>query len=42
MLVGEALSNCMKLGVQTNRRRRIGSVPGIKVGDIFYYWSECA
>ncbi|CAE6007208.1 unnamed protein product [Arabidopsis arenosa] len=39
-LLTTASTNCTKLGVQTNRRRRIGAVPGVQVGDIFYYWGE--
>ncbi|ESQ51251.1 hypothetical protein EUTSA_v10017698mg [Eutrema salsugineum] len=35
-----ALSNCMNLGVRTNMRKRIGPVPGVEVGDIFYFWGE--
>ncbi|KAG7654663.1 unnamed protein product [Arabidopsis thaliana] len=35
-----ASGNCTKMGVKTNTRRRIGAVPGIHVGDIFYYWGE--
>ncbi|XP_010479112.1 PREDICTED: histone-lysine N-methyltransferase, H3 lysine-9 specific SUVH7-like [Camelina sativa] len=33
-------ANCRTMGVQTNRRRRTGPVPGVEVGDIFYYWGE--
>ncbi|XP_019091013.1 PREDICTED: histone-lysine N-methyltransferase, H3 lysine-9 specific SUVH7-like [Camelina sativa] len=33
-------SNCRNMRVQTNKRRRIGPVPGVHIGDIFYYWGE--
>ncbi|KAL0801200.1 hypothetical protein Bca101_056376 [Brassica carinata] len=39
-LLTTALSNCKNLGVRTNTKKRIGSIPGIKVGDIFYFWGE--
>ncbi|AEC07623.1 SET domain group 21 [Arabidopsis thaliana] len=35
-----ASTNCMNLGVRTNMTRRIGPIPGVQVGDIFYYWCE--
>ncbi|ESQ38485.1 hypothetical protein EUTSA_v10029323mg [Eutrema salsugineum] len=35
-----ALTNCRNLGVRTNTRKRIGPVPGVEVGDIFYFWGE--
>ncbi|CAE6007326.1 unnamed protein product [Arabidopsis arenosa] len=35
-----ASTNCMRLGVRTNMTRRIGPIPGVQVGDIFYYWGE--
>ncbi|OAP07290.1 hypothetical protein AXX17_AT2G09070 [Arabidopsis thaliana] len=33
-------TNCMNLGVRTHMMRRIGSIPGVQVGDIIYYWCE--
>ncbi|KAG2321945.1 hypothetical protein Bca52824_015158 [Brassica carinata] len=39
-LLTTALSNCKNLGVRTNTKKRIGSIPGIKVGEIFYFWGE--
>ncbi|KAL0694748.1 hypothetical protein Bca4012_061928 [Brassica carinata] len=35
-----AFSSLNNLGVRTNRKKRIGPVPGIQVGDIFYFWGE--
>ncbi|CAF2063334.1 unnamed protein product [Brassica napus] len=39
-LLQTALANCKNLGVRTNRKKRIGSIPGVNVGDIFYFWGE--
>lgn len=39
-LLTTALTNCKNLGVRTNTKKRIGSIPGIKIGDIFYFWGE--
>ncbi|XP_048591964.1 histone-lysine N-methyltransferase, H3 lysine-9 specific SUVH7-like [Brassica napus] len=39
-LLPTALANCKNLGVKTNAKKRIGSIPGVNVGDIFYYWGE--
>ncbi|KAJ0256023.1 SET domain-containing protein [Hirschfeldia incana] len=39
-LLTTALANCKNLGVRTNTKKRIGSIPGINVGDIFYFWGE--
>ncbi|CAE5957792.1 unnamed protein product [Arabidopsis arenosa] len=39
-LLVTANTNCTKFGVKTNTRRRIGPVPGVQVGDIFYFWGE--
>ncbi|KAG2305378.1 hypothetical protein Bca52824_034029 [Brassica carinata] len=35
-----AFSSLNNLGVRTNRKKRIGPIPGIQVGDIFYFWGE--
>ncbi|CAH2037098.1 unnamed protein product [Thlaspi arvense] len=35
-----AITNCRNLGVRTNTKRRVGPVPGVQVGDIFYFWGE--
>ncbi|VVA91699.1 unnamed protein product [Arabis nemorensis] len=35
-----AYTICNRLGVRTNKKRRIGPVPGVEVGDIFYGWGE--
>ncbi|KAL0694742.1 hypothetical protein Bca4012_061922 [Brassica carinata] len=35
-----AFSSLNNLGVRTNRKKRIGPVPGIQVGEIFYFWGE--
>ncbi|KAL1198797.1 Histone-lysine N-methyltransferase, H3 lysine-9 specific SUVH8 [Cardamine amara subsp. amara] len=31
---------CKNQGIKTNTKKRIGEVPGVQVGDIFYNWSE--
>ncbi|KAF8051479.1 hypothetical protein N665_1717s0013 [Sinapis alba] len=35
-----AFSSLNNLGVRTNKKKRIGPVPGVQVGDIFYFWGE--
>ncbi|EOA15318.1 hypothetical protein CARUB_v100278231mg, partial [Capsella rubella] len=35
-----AEANCRTMGVQTNKKRRRGTVPGVEIGDIFYFWGE--
>ncbi|KAJ4916058.1 hypothetical protein Rs2_01608 [Raphanus sativus] len=35
-----AFSSFNNLGVRTNRKKRLGPVPGVEVGAIFYYWGE--
>ncbi|XP_010480521.1 PREDICTED: histone-lysine N-methyltransferase, H3 lysine-9 specific SUVH7-like [Camelina sativa] len=33
-------ANCRTMKVRTNMTKRIGPVPGVHIGDIFYYWGE--
>ncbi|CAN8304878.1 unnamed protein product [Cochlearia groenlandica] len=38
--INAVITNCINLGVKTNQTRRIGPVPGVHVGDIFYACGE--
>ncbi|KAH0850905.1 hypothetical protein HID58_095140 [Brassica napus] len=39
-VVTTAFSRFTNLGVRTNKKKRIGPVPGVQPGDIFYFWGE--
>lgn len=39
-VVTTASTICKTQGIKTNTKKRIGQVPGVQVGDIFYYWAE--
>ncbi|WZZ57887.1 hypothetical protein YC2023_057994 [Brassica napus] len=39
-VVTTAFSIFNKQGVRTNKKKRVGPVPGVKPGDIFYFWGE--
>ncbi|WZZ57891.1 hypothetical protein YC2023_057998 [Brassica napus] len=39
-VVTTAFSIFNKQGVRTNKKKRVGPLPGVKPGDIFYFWGE--